>query len=132
MKEKSLVIPLISQTRRVAIKQVQILLFLSVATGLSWTIVADYIDGIAAFCGGLSVSVGQLVFIWSALRFNGARQAGLIKSGFKQGLHLKWSATLIFAALALAKFKLPPLPFLTTFCVMVLVSASIPVMFSKK
>lgn len=124
-------IPQIEQARRHSRKQLLVLLVLVAFIATLWGVLMVSKAGYSAFCGGIVVILAQQAFSRAAFAHGGASKMSLVQGAFKRGMILKWCTVLILSTVLLSAGTLPALPFLTTFCITVVLNSVAPLWFSK-
>ena len=121
---------LVGQSRKAALKHVgfQTLLVLAVTLvcGLVWGLHA----GLSALVGGAIYIVPNLVFVWLAFAYAGARQSKSVVMSLYLGEVVKLILTITMLAVALAWMKLDILSLYLAFAVALLAQWSIPFFFN--
>ncbi len=122
---------LVGQSRKAALKHVgfQTLLVLAVTLicGVIWNLHAAW----SALVGGAIYIVPNLVFVWLAFAFAGARQSKSVVMSLYLGEVVKLVLTIVMLAIALAWMKLDILSLYLAFAVALVAQWSIPFFFNN-
>jgi ATP synthase protein I len=102
-----------------AIKQILAMIFavivLSIIAFLNWGSDA----AVSVLAGGVVTIIPNLYFALKAFRYSGARSSKKVMESFYSGVKMKIVLTAILFALAFKFLAIQPIPFFTSFCLVV-------------
>ncbi len=109
--------------------KVQFIMSLLISSGL---LLYDKQEAWAALLGGIVAIIPSYLFAAKLFQSQGARAAREIVRGFYIGEALKIFSTIILFTLAFSLFKIAPLPFFTTYIVVLMMHWFAPLIFANK
>ncbi len=123
---------LITSGRKYAIWQIVLMTFTVIACAL----VTYYIWGLShaysVLTGGAVAIIPNLVFAYKAFKYAGATASRKVMSAFFSGAKLKLGMTAILFSLAFKFLVILPLPFLTGFCLVMVMPLLTPFLLNFK
>jgi ATP synthase protein I len=85
--------------------------------------------GISALTGGIIAILPNVFFAYKAFKYAGARSSKLVMESFFLGEKIKMVLTVILLALAFKFLAIVPVPFFTTFCLVMVMPLLTPFLF---